>query len=96
MPIPAHLHSLLGRPPATYLPQAGTMISAPKPLRPQVFARFLASHPNEAFVSRLIHSLTNGFDIGYVGPHTQLTAPNFPSAYQSWTKLFRRRFQNID
>lgn len=52
------------------------------PLRPQVFARFLASHPNEAFVSRLIHSLTNGFDIGYVGPHTQLTAPNLPSAYQ--------------
>ena len=52
------------------------------PLRPQTFAQFLAFHPNQAFVSRLIHSLTNGFDIGYIGPHTQLTAPNLPSAYQ--------------
>jgi hypothetical protein len=53
-------------------------------VRSQVFAQFLASHPSKAFVSTLIHScsLTNGFDIGYVGPHTQLTAPNLPSAYQ--------------
>lgn len=52
------------------------------PLRPQVFAPFLTSYPNQAFVSRLIHSLTNGFDIDNIGPHNQLTAPNLPSAYQ--------------
>ena len=52
------------------------------PLQPRIFARFLALHPNQAFVSRLIHSLTHGFDIGYIGQHTQLTAPNLPFAYQ--------------
>ena len=52
------------------------------PLQPQVFVRFLTLHPDQAFVSRLIHSLTNGFDIGYRGPHTPLTAPNLFSAYQ--------------
>ena len=50
------------------------------PLRPQVFARFLSSHPDEAFVSELIHSLTHGFSIGYTGPRTPLTAPNLRSA----------------
>ena len=52
------------------------------PLRPQVFARFLNSHPNQAFVSNLIYSLTYGFNIGYTGPRLTLTAPNLPSAYQ--------------
>ena len=52
------------------------------PLRLQTFVRFFAFHPNQAFVSRLIHSLMNSFDIGYIGPHTRLTAPNLPSAYQ--------------
>ena len=52
------------------------------PLRPQIFARFLSSHPDQAFVSRLIRSLTNGFNIGYTGPHTCTFAPNLPSAYQ--------------
>ena len=47
-----------------------------------MFARFLVTHPDQAFVSRLIHSLINGFDIGYTGPHSQLTAPNLPSAHQ--------------
>ena len=50
------------------------------PLRPQVFAQFLSSHPDEAFVSEPIHSLTHGFSIGYTGPRTPLTAPNLRSA----------------
>ena len=52
------------------------------PLQPQILARCLTLHPNQAFVSRLIDSLTNGFDLGYIGPCTQLTAPNLPYAYQ--------------
>ena len=51
-------------------------------LRPQVFARFLTSHPDPNFVSELVHSLTEGFSIGYHGPHTRLTAPNLASAFQ--------------
>ena len=50
------------------------------PLRPQILARFLTSHPDANFVSELINSLTNGFCIGYQGPHTHLTAPNLTSA----------------
>ena len=52
------------------------------PLRPQVFARFLTSHPDSHFVSKLVHSLTDGFNIGYHGPRTPLTAPNLISALQ--------------
>ena len=51
------------------------------PLRPQVFARLLQHHPNQAFVSWLIHSLTYGFNIGYLGPNMPLTAPNLRSAH---------------
>ena len=63
------------------------------PLQLQVFAQFLASHPNQAFVSRLIYSLTNGFDIGYIGPHHQLTVPNLPSAYPNTPQLLTRHLQ---
>ncbi len=52
------------------------------PLRPQVFARFLLHHPDYTFVSRLIQSLTHGFNIGYFGPHTPVTAKNLPSALE--------------
>ena len=52
------------------------------PLRPQVFARFLSSHPDSIFVSKLVQSLTDGFNIGYHGPHTPLIAPNLASALQ--------------
>ena len=52
------------------------------PLRPQIFARFLTCHPDSDFVSQLIQSLTHGFNIGYQGPHTCLTAPNLMSAHQ--------------
>ena len=52
------------------------------PLRPQIFARFLSSHPDQSYVYNLIQSLTYGFNIGYTGPHLPLTAPNLPSAYQ--------------
>ena len=50
------------------------------PLRPQVFAGFLADHPDKTFVSKLIKSLTSGFDIGYFGPHTPMVATNLRSA----------------
>ena len=50
------------------------------PLRPQIFARLLNDHPDQAFVSKLIMSLQKGFDIGYSGPNTPLTAPNLHSA----------------
>ncbi len=52
------------------------------PLRLQVFARFLLHHPDYTFVSRLIQSLTHGFNIGYFGPHTPATAKNLPSALE--------------
>ena len=50
------------------------------PLRPQVFARFLSSHLDPIFVSELIHSLTDGFNIGYQGPHTCIKSPNLTSS----------------
>ena len=49
-------------------------------LRPQSFARLLNNHPDQAFVSKLTTSLTLGFDISYLGPHTPLIAPNLHSA----------------
>ena len=57
-------------------------VSIRTPLRSQVFVRFLSSHPDQAFVLRLIHSLTNSFDIGYTGPHTRIFAHKLPSAYK--------------
>ena len=50
------------------------------PLRPQIFARLLHNHPDQAFVSKLITSLQSGFDIGYSGPHSPLVAPNLHSS----------------
>ena len=50
------------------------------PLRPRILARFLNSHSDANFMSELINSLTNGFNIGYQGPHTHLTAPILTSA----------------
>ena len=50
------------------------------PLRPLIFARLLSNYPNQAFVSKLIQSLTSGFDIGYNGPQDPLIAPNLLSA----------------
>ena len=52
------------------------------PLRLQVFARFLNKHPDQAFTSKLLHSLEYGFDIGYRGPHTPLIAKNLHSAIE--------------
>jgi len=54
--------------------------SLPTTLRPLHFARLLALHPNTQFVDTLLTHLTTGFDIGYHGPHTDLQAPNLPSA----------------
>ena len=51
-------------------------------LRPQVFVRLLTFHPDSKLVSKLIHSLTDSFDIGYHGPRTHLTAPKLVSARQ--------------
>ena len=63
--------------------QAGTMTSSVHtPLRPQVFARFLSSNPDQAFIPNLIYSLTYGLDIGYTGPHLPVIIPNLASAYQ--------------
>ena len=52
------------------------------PLQPQLFARFLNTHPNKAFASKLLLSLRFGFRIGYNGPHSPLTAPNLRSALE--------------
>ncbi len=46
------------------------------PYDSRFFARFLTPYPDSNFVSKLIHSLTNGFDIGYHGPRTHLIVPN--------------------
>lgn len=51
-------------------------------LRPLTFARFLTHHPNAQFVTTLIRQLTEGFDIGYQGPHRDLRSPNLPSAFK--------------
>ena len=42
----------------------------------------MASHPDKAFTSKLIHSLTHGFDIGYEGPCDTLIARNLRSAFE--------------
>ncbi len=44
--------------------------------------RFLLHHPDNTIVSRLIQSLTHGFNIGYFGPHTPTIAKNLPSALE--------------
>lgn len=61
--------------------------SLPTPLRPQIFARYLANNPDNAFVSRLIDGLTNGFDIGHKGPRHGLLSPNLPSSYEHPTVI---------
>ena len=50
------------------------------PLRPHHFARLLVKHPSPQFVDTLLRHMTNGFDIGYHGPHYDLRALNLPSA----------------
>ena len=50
------------------------------PLCLQVLARYLITHPNRAFVQRLIESLTDGFDISYRSPQHEHISPNLPSA----------------
>ena len=52
------------------------------PLRPQLFTRFLNTHPDKALVSKLLLSLRFGFRIGYNGPYSPLTAPNLRSALE--------------
>lgn len=49
------------------------------PIRLQVFARFLTSHPDSNFVSKLVQPLTDGFNIGYHGPRSP---PNLASSFQ--------------
>ena len=51
-------------------------------LRPQRFGWILNTHPDKAFVSKLLLSLRFGFRIGYNGPHSPLTAPNLRSALE--------------
>ena len=55
--------------------------TSPSSLRPLTFARYLQQHPNQQQVHTLLTHLTSGFDIGYHGPHSEVRAPNLPSAY---------------
>ena len=50
------------------------------PLQPLNFAQLLSNYPDQAFVSKLIKSLSTGFDIGYKGPEGSLIAPDLHSA----------------
>lgn len=71
----------------------GTTPNMPGPLTPsphmtyichydQVFVRFLAHHPEQAFAPKLIQYLTFSFDIGYFGPHIPLLAKNLNLAFE--------------
>ena len=51
------------------------------PLRHSRFKRELAHHPDRAWVSKLLHSIKYGVDIGYMGPRQPMDAPNLPSAH---------------
>ena len=50
------------------------------PLRRSQFVSELASHPDKAFVSWLLHSIDNGVSLGYAGPRTSQISPNLSSA----------------
>ena len=83
MPAPSAMEATLAVPVLRQASPLSITSHAPHtPLRPQIFARFLTCHPDSDFVSQLIQSLTHGFNIGYQGPHTCLTAPNLISAHQ--------------
>ena len=51
------------------------------PLRPLVFERELASHPDHNFVSSIVQGITLGVKIGYTGPQCTLICSNLPSAH---------------
>ena len=52
----------------------------PTTIRPLLLAQYLKHHPNGQYVTTLLSHLSNGFDIGYQGPHHDVRAPNLPSA----------------
>ena len=66
------------------IPAGDAQVFAPSKspsLRPLTFTRYLQNHPNQQQVHTLLTHLTSGFDIGYHGPHSEVRAPNLPSAY---------------
>lgn len=50
------------------------------PLRPEVFARYLASHPNGQFVYRIVSTTLSGADIGCQGSQESTSTSNFVGA----------------
>ena len=83
----AAMHTSAGPLAATDRIQAGVATSgsselarARTPLRHSQFERELAHYPDKAWVTRLLHGIRYGVDIGYMGPRQPMNAPNLPSA----------------
>ena len=71
---PPHVFRVQRRPPQACLPSP-----PPTPIScTHIFTTvdLCEISPDSTFVSELVHSLTYGFNIGYYGPRTHLTAPN--------------------
>ena len=63
------------------------MISTPKIpttirtlLRPEIFAKYLSSHPDHNYANDVMAILVHGAYLGYNGPRTSRITPNSPSA----------------
>ena len=54
------------------------------PLKADAFAFELRYHPDQAFVKQLLKGITEGFEIGYLGPECSRESPNLKSARDNW------------
>ena len=50
------------------------------PLKADAFASELKYHPDQAFVEQLLKGISEGFEIGYLGPECSRESPNLKSA----------------
>ncbi|XP_055357392.1 uncharacterized protein LOC129602410 [Paramacrobiotus metropolitanus] len=50
------------------------------PLKAEAFASHLIEHPDQEYVTYVLHILRHGADIGYRGPNRSLSTPNAASA----------------
>ena len=81
-PMLAGSQAASGHTPAKGVPSSRPeLLGAPTPLRRSQFEMELRHHPNKAWVSRLLLGITQGVDIGYVGPREPTNARNLPSAH---------------
>ena len=72
----------LGHAPAKGVPSSRPeLLAAPTPLLRSQFEMELRHHPNKAWVSWLLLGITQGINIGYMGPRELTNTCNLPSAH---------------